>query len=71
MGTIVLVWRLAGRDLARRRGQAVLLLIVMTAAMSTLTLGLVLHGVTSKPFSQTNRAAAGPDVVASTAGRTR
>ncbi|HEY2504889.1 MAG TPA: FtsX-like permease family protein [Streptosporangiaceae bacterium] len=68
---VVLVWRLAWRDLARRRGQAVLLLIVMTAAMGTLTLGLVLHGVTSKPFSQTKRATAGPDVVASTAGYAR
>ena len=41
-----------------------MLLIVITAATSALTLGLILHGVTSQPYQQTRQATAGPDVVA-------
>ncbi len=70
MGQIMLVRRLAARDLRRRPAQAVLLLLVITAAMATLTLGLILHGVTSHPYEQTRAATAGPDVVASSAGFT-
>jgi ABC-type antimicrobial peptide transport system permease subunit len=36
----------------------------MTAATATLTLGLVLHGVTDQPFAHTQAATRGPDVVA-------
>ena len=68
MGRILLVRRLATRDLRHRPAQAVLLLLVITAAMATLTLGLILHGVTSKPYGQTRAATAGPDVVASSVG---
>jgi putative ABC transport system permease protein len=71
MGQILLVGRLASRDLRRRPAQTLLLLLVITAAMATLTLGLVLHGVTSKPYQQTRKATAGPDVVASSVGFTR
>jgi putative ABC transport system permease protein len=70
MGRIILTCRLAARDLRRRPVQALLLLIVITAAMATLTLGLILHGVTSKPYGQTRAATAGPDVVASSVGFT-
>jgi putative ABC transport system permease protein len=70
MGQILLVGRLASRDLRRRPTQTLLLLLVITAAMATLTLGLVLHGVTSKPYQQTRTATAGPDVVASSVGFT-
>jgi putative ABC transport system permease protein len=70
MGQILLVGRLASRDLRRRPAQTLLLLLVITAAMATLTLGLVLHGVTSKPYQQTRVATAGPDVVASSVGFT-
>jgi ABC-type lipoprotein release transport system permease subunit len=70
MGRMVLIYRLAARDLGRRPVQALLLLIVITAAMATLTLGLILHGVTSKPYAQTRAATAGPDVVASSVGFT-
>jgi ABC-type lipoprotein release transport system permease subunit len=42
-------------------------LIAITAATTTLTLGLVLHGVTSKPYQNTREATGGPDVVASIA----
>jgi hypothetical protein len=65
MGRLVLVGRLAARDLRRRRGEAVLLLLAIMTATTTLTLGLLLHGVTSHPFESTRAATAGPDVVAS------
>jgi putative ABC transport system permease protein len=60
----VLVWRLAARDLRHRPAQAVLLLLVISAATATLTLGLALHGVTSQPYQRTRAATNGPDVVA-------
>src|SRR3954469_23904473 len=64
MGRFALVARLAARDLCRRRGHAALLLLAIAAATSTLTLGLVLRGVISKPYETTRTATAGPDVVA-------
>jgi len=59
-----LVGRLVARDLRHRPGQAVLMLLAITAATTTLTLGLVLHGVTSQPYQQTRAATNGPDEVA-------
>lgn len=70
MGRMLLVARLAARDLRCRPLQAVLLIVVITAAMATLSLGLILHGVTAKPYDQTRAATAGPDVVASSVGFT-
>jgi putative ABC transport system permease protein len=69
MGRILLVCRLAARDLRRRPAEAVLLLLAMTAATVTLTLGLALQGVTGQPYQSTRSATAGPDVVASVASR--
>ncbi len=66
MGKIMLLARLAVRDLRYRPGQAALLLIAICAATSTLTIGLALRGVTSQPFALTRAATAGPDVVAMT-----
>jgi ABC-type lipoprotein release transport system permease subunit len=65
MGRVLLVARLGARDLRHRPVQVVLVLLVITTAMATLTLGLILHGVTRKPYDQTKAATAGPDVVAS------
>lgn len=65
MGRILLVCRLAARDLKRRPAEVALLLIAITAATVTLTLGLVLHSVASDPYQRTREATAGPDVVAS------
>ena len=48
MGQILLACRLAGRDLRHRPSQPLLLLVVLTAAMATLTLGLVLRGVNQR-----------------------
>jgi ABC-type antimicrobial peptide transport system permease subunit len=64
VGRALLVGRLALRDLRRRRAEAVLLLLAILAATTTLTLGLVLGGVTDDPYHATRDATAGPDVVA-------
>jgi putative ABC transport system permease protein len=64
MGRVVLVARLAARDLRRRPAEAALLLVAIAAATTTLTLGLVLRGVTDKPYATTREATNGPDAVA-------
>lgn len=68
MGRILLVIRLAMRDLRRRRTEAALLLIAILAATTTLTLGLVLRDAASDPYQSTRAATKGPDVVV-TVGR--
>ena len=50
MGRVLLVGRLAIRDLRRRRAEAALLLLAITAATTTLTLGLVLREVATDPY---------------------
>jgi hypothetical protein len=67
VGRVLLVCRLAARDLRRRPTEAALLLLAIMAATTTLTLGLVLHDVASKPYERTREATAGPDVVANVA----
>jgi ABC-type lipoprotein release transport system permease subunit len=67
MGRLLIVSRLAARDLRRRPAEAALLLIAITAVATTLTLALLLHGVTNKPYQSTKQATTGPDVVASVA----
>jgi putative ABC transport system permease protein len=62
VGKIRLIGRLVRRDLRRHPGPAVLLVLAITAATATLTLGLVLHGVTNQPYLQTRAATNGPDV---------
>lgn len=65
MGRLALIGRLALRDLRRRPVEALLVLVAITAATATLTLGLVLHGTsTDHSYEQTRAATAGPDVVA-------
>jgi putative ABC transport system permease protein len=65
MGRILLISRLAVRDLRHRPVEAVLVLLAITAASATLALGLVLRGVTAAPsYQQTRDATRGPDVVA-------
>jgi ABC-type lipoprotein release transport system permease subunit len=65
MGRLLLISRLAARDLRRRPAEGLLLLLAIMAATTTLTLGLTLHGVTDKPYEKTRQATNGPDVVAS------
>jgi ABC-type lipoprotein release transport system permease subunit len=64
MGRVLLVCRLAARDLRRRPAEAALLLLAILAATTTLTLGLVLRGVIDKPYQSTREATDGPDVIA-------
>ncbi len=68
MGKIRLTGRLVIRDLRRRPGPATLLVLAITAATATLTLGLVLHGVTNQPYLRTRAATNGPDVAAMVRG---
>jgi putative ABC transport system permease protein len=65
MGRLLLVARLAARNLRRRPAEAALLLLAIVASTTLLTLGLVLRGVTNDPYQTTREATAGPDVVAS------
>jgi ABC-type lipoprotein release transport system permease subunit len=64
MGRLLLVGRLAVRDLRRRRTEAALLLLAVLAATTTLTLGLVLRDAAADPYRSTQAATRGPDVVA-------
>ena len=59
-----LVFRLAVRDIRHRPGEAAMLMVVIMAATTALTVGLVLHGVTAEPYQVTRDATAGPDVLA-------
>jgi putative ABC transport system permease protein len=69
MGRILFVGRRAVRDLRRRPAEAALLLLAITAATTTLTLGLVLRDAARDPYRSTREATNGPDVVASAAAR--
>ncbi|MBO0844200.1 MAG: FtsX-like permease family protein [Nocardioides sp.] len=64
MTSIVLLYRLARRDLRRRPAEALLLLAALAVASTTLTIGLVLHGQTAVPYAETRQRTSGPDVVA-------
>jgi hypothetical protein len=64
MGHAFLVARLAVADLRRHPVEAALLLVAITAATTTLALGLALRGVTNDPYQRTRAATAGPDAVA-------
>jgi ABC-type lipoprotein release transport system permease subunit len=63
-GQVVLVSRLAARDLRRHPVEALMVLLVIAAAATTLTVALALTGVTNQPYQQTRLATAGPDVIA-------
>ena len=64
MGRLLLVIRLAAKDVRRNRAEALLLLVAIAAATTTLTVALALRGVTSAPYAATRAATSGPDVVA-------
>jgi putative ABC transport system permease protein len=64
MGKIVLICRLAARDLRRRPVEALMVFLVIAAAATTLTVALALNGATNEPYQRTRQATAGPDVVA-------
>jgi hypothetical protein len=65
MGTVLLIVRLAVRDVRRHGAQAALLVVAIAAAAATLTMGLAMNGVTTQhPYAVTRAATNGPDVVA-------
>jgi ABC-type lipoprotein release transport system permease subunit len=64
MGKLLLVYRLAVKDVRHRPAQALLLLLAIAAGAATLTLGLALGGTTNNPYVRTKAATNGPDVVA-------
>jgi putative ABC transport system permease protein len=70
-GRLLIVCRLVVRDLVRRPAQALLTLLVITAATAVLSLAFALHGVTNRPYEQTMAATRGPDVVAQLGGGPR
>lgn len=67
MGKLLLVYRLAVKDVRHRPAQALLLLLAIAAGAATLTLGLALGGTTNNPYARTKAATNGPDVVANVA----
>jgi ABC-type lipoprotein release transport system permease subunit len=64
MGRLLLICRLAVGDVRHRPTSAVLLVLAIMTAATTLTLGLALAGTSDQPYQQTRAATAGPDVVA-------
>jgi putative ABC transport system permease protein len=68
MGRLLLVARLTVRDLKHRPVQAALAVLAIGVATAVLTLGLVLHGVTTNPYAATKAVTRGPDVVAQFSG---
>jgi ABC-type lipoprotein release transport system permease subunit len=64
MGKLLVIYRLALRDIRHRPAQAFLLLIAIAAGAATLTLGLSLQGAASNPYARTRAATSGPDVIA-------
>lgn len=64
MGRVLLVCRLAVKDIRYRPAQAVLLLLAIAAGATTLALGLALQGTTNNPYARTRAATNGPDIVA-------
>lgn len=64
MGRVLLICRLGVGDVRHRPASAVLLVLAIMTAATTLTLGLALAGTSSQPYQQTRALTAGPDVVA-------
>jgi putative ABC transport system permease protein len=58
---------MAGRDVRRRWSESLLLVLAIAAGSATLTLGMLLHNVSTQSYSQTQAATRGPDLVAQSA----
>ncbi|WP_033337674.1 FtsX-like permease family protein [Catenuloplanes japonicus] len=67
-GPLLLAARLVLRGLGRRRAEAALLLIAVTAATTAMTIGLALDETVSRPYQRTWEATRGPDLVVDAAG---
>ncbi|WP_433169597.1 FtsX-like permease family protein [Kribbella sp. CA-247076] len=64
MGRTLLAFRLVLADIRRHPAQTAMLLLAMTAATATLSLGTSLRGATDELYQETRAITAGPDVVA-------
>src|SRR6266536_3650694 len=64
MGKVLLVCRLAVKDIRHRPAQAIRLMLAIATGAATLALGLALRGTTDDPYARTRAATNGPDVVA-------
>lgn len=64
MGRLLLICRMGVGDVRHRPASAVLLVLAIVTAATTLTLGLALAGTSNQPYQQTRALTAGPDVVA-------
>ncbi len=64
MGKVLLVCRIAVKDIRLRPARAVLLLLAIATGTATLALGLALRGTADSPYARTRAATNGPDVVA-------
>jgi ABC-type antimicrobial peptide transport system permease subunit len=62
-GRLRVIWRLASGDLRRRKGQSLLLAVVILVTTGTLTLALGLRHVGQGTFASTRATTRGPDVV--------
>jgi len=71
VGRLLLVFRLVVADVRRHPGQAAMLLLAITAATATLSLGASMHTATASLYQQTRAETAGPDVVALSPGSDR
>jgi putative ABC transport system permease protein len=63
LGRTLLAFRLVATSLRRRPVEAIVTVVAIAAATTTLTLGLALHGVTNHPYETTRARTSGPDVV--------
>ncbi|MEU7240560.1 FtsX-like permease family protein [Streptomyces sparsogenes] len=68
MGHLLLMWRLVLQDMRRHPGEAVMFLLAVTVATSSLTLGLATSDAVATGYAKTRAATAGPDVMATTTG---
>jgi putative ABC transport system permease protein len=66
-GRSLLLIRLARQDIRHHLTQAVLLVVAIAVATTTLTMAFALNGVNANPYQQTKAATKGPDVVAQSA----
>lgn len=66
MGHLLLIWRLVLRDMRRRPGEAVVFLLAVTIASTSLTLGLATSNAVDTGYEKTRAATAGPDIIAVT-----
>ncbi|XVV38539.1 hypothetical protein ACQPXT_35675 [Streptomyces sp. CA-100214] len=69
MGRLLLIWRLAVRDMRRRPGESVMFVVAVTAAIASLTLGLSTNDAVTTAYLKTREATEGPDIVAITTAK--